>query len=247
MTDIDALFDARNIKALPTTRAVAKTIGSDRYFTGKACLNGHVASRRTNDKKCVDCVTERDRRRWDARKEIQNAKRSERRRKNLAEERAKARARWQQNLEEERAKARARYHADKLPKLLYQRRYRAENSDTAREAVRSWNRANKDKKLVHQRNYRARKAAAEGRHTAADIRKLRAAQKDNCACCGTGLEGKGHVDHIVSLKRGGSNWPDNLQLLCAACNIGKGARPFEEFIELRQAAPPPPPGTTRAQ
>lgn len=32
-----------------------------------------------------------------------------------------------------------------------------------------------------------------------------------------------HIDHIKPLSRGGDNDPDNLQLLCATCNIAKGA------------------------
>lgn len=35
---------------------------------------------------------------------------------------------------------------------------------------------------------------------------------------------KGHIDHITPLKLGGSNWPRNLQLLCASCNIIKNAK-----------------------
>ena len=33
-----------------------------------------------------------------------------------------------------------------------------------------------------------------------------------------------HVDHIMPLARGGPNTLDNLQLLCARCNLAKGAK-----------------------
>ena len=43
------------------------------------------------------------------------------------------------------------------------------------------------------------------------------------------------VDHIIPRSRGGTDHPDNLQLLCAACNSLKGNRSQAEFIaELRR-------------
>lgn len=47
-----------------------------------------------------------------------------------------------------------------------------------------------------------------------------------CCSCGIGV-GTGvtlHVDHIVPVSQGGLSQFDNLQTLCAPCNLGKGAR-----------------------
>jgi hypothetical protein len=38
-----------------------------------------------------------------------------------------------------------------------------------------------------------------------------------------------HCDHITPLSRGGSNLPENIQILCPACNMAKGARTMEEM------------------
>lgn len=41
--------------AVFTSRAAARKAGANRYFTGKACPNGHVADRYTLNGGCVDC------------------------------------------------------------------------------------------------------------------------------------------------------------------------------------------------
>lgn len=73
------------------------------------------------------------------------------------------------------------------------------------------------------RNRRALKRAAEGKHTAAEIEALYQRQRAKCANCLTSLKPCYHVDHIIPLARGGSNWISNIQLLCPTCNISKSA------------------------
>ena len=53
--------------------------------------------------------------------------------------------------------------------------------------------------------------------------------RDNWTCCSCGRSAKLHgvtlhVDHITPRSRGGTDQIDNLQTLCAKCNIGKGNR-----------------------
>lgn len=40
-------------------------------------------------------------------------------------------------------------------------------------------------------------------------------------CLSTGLKGPLVLDHIVSIRNGGSHHPDNLQVLCDSCNARK--------------------------
>jgi 5-methylcytosine-specific restriction endonuclease McrA len=91
--------------------------------------------------------------------------------------------------------------------------------------------ANPEKVRVHKHTRRARKAGAEGRFTAEDVKRIRCAQKDKCAVCRIGLKGRGHRDHIISLAAGGSNWPTNIQLLCGSCNHCKGAKDPIAFMQ----------------
>jgi hypothetical protein len=49
-----------------------------------------------------------------------------------------------------------------------------------------------------------------------------------CRYCGS-MEGPFHVDHVVSVKRGGSDDPENLVIACMACNLSKGSKSLQEW------------------
>ena len=91
--------------------------------------------------------------------------------------------------------------------------------------------ANKDKCYRHSAIRRARKQNAEGGHTKADILRILAAQKCKCIVCRTNIEKCYTVDHIVPLSRGGSDNPENLQMVCKSCNSKKGAKDPIEFMQ----------------
>lgn len=52
-------------------------------------------------------------------------------------------------------------------------------------------------------------------------------RKDPCSYCG-GFGGE--IDHIVPLKRGGTNADDNLAAACRSCNARKAARPLWRYL-----------------
>jgi len=84
--------------------------------------------------------------------------------------------------------------------------------------------------------YHTRKRSAPGRHTAADLVRLCAQQGGRCAAphCGASLTVSCTIDHKLPLSRGGSNYPDNLQLLCKSCNDSKSARTMDEWLQTRK-------------
>ncbi len=56
-------------------------------------------------------------------------------------------------------------------------------------------------------------------------------QKGHCTGCRFAFPFHSfHIDHIVPRSKGGTDHPDNLQLLCGACNSLKGDRPMEWLI-----------------
>ena len=101
--------------------------------------------------------------------------------------------------------------------------YYEANRDKVFARVAEWNAANPDGQRTRARNYRAKLHAAEGSHTAAEIKALHKAQKGKCVYCRTSLGASYHADHIVALSKGGSNRIANIQLTCGPCNNRKRA------------------------
>lgn len=113
------------------------------------------------------------------------------------------------------------------------KRWNKANAEKVAEGLRRWRAENPDKvKAIGSRN-RARRLGAEGHFTSEDTARIRSAQKDKCACCRIKLNGSGHLDHIIPVSKGGSNWPANLQWLCQPCNNSKKDKPPEEFMRQR--------------
>jgi 5-methylcytosine-specific restriction endonuclease McrA len=130
----------------------------------------------------------------------------------------KSRVLYAKNIDKERARTRA---------------YRLNNIEKETDRHRKFRREHPEICSAALRRRRARKLAAGGHHSPADIIRIRRLQKDRCACCRTGLLGKGQVDHIIALAAGGSDFAHNLQLLCRSCNRAKSARDPIEFMRSR--------------
>lgn len=96
---------------------------------------------------------------------------------------------------------------------------------------REWNKNNRDRLRARWQRRRAKKRGAGGVCTDADIQKMRDLQKGKCWWCGKKLPKRYHIDHRVPLSRGGTNWPSNLVLSCAFCNLSKGDRKPDEWSD----------------
>jgi 5-methylcytosine-specific restriction endonuclease McrA len=132
------------------------------------------------------------------------------------------------NPEKIRAASRRWREKNKQRKLEVGRAYQERNREKINQYSREWSRNNKELKLAYSRNRRAISKKADGTHTPDDVANIFNLQRGMCANCGCKLFKSGkkkmHVDHIMPLALGGSNWPSNLQCLCPTCNLRKSSK-----------------------
>ena len=114
-------------------------------------------------------------------------------------------------------------------KRLVERRDKAK----AAAVVAAWRKRNPEASRAMVAANRAKRLGAEGSFTGAEVRALFSKQKGCCAICRVKLAKGYHKDHIVPLKRGGSNYIENIQLLCQPCNSRKQAKDPIEFMQSR--------------
>lgn len=235
--------------------------GLSRYFSGLPCGRGHISERSTKWSACLECQSAKHKewlkanpervkqqRRTDYYKDVEKSRAKLRRRKIDNPEKVKLHAkRSYQKHREKRCASVLTYYLNNREKCLAEmRRWREQNPEKARAIARKWAQRHYDKIREWQlrnpekhRGYaRAAKAArrarlkeCEGKFTQADIDRLYKQQRGRCAYCRVPLKRKFHIDHIVSLADGGSNWPSNLQLCCQPCNSRKSARDPIEYAQ----------------
>lgn len=74
---------------------------------------------------------------------------------------------------------------------------------------------------------------AGGKFTAEDVRRIMRMQGSRCIYCKVDCSKTYHVDHIIPVSKGGSSWPENLQILCPRCNLSKSAKCPIAFAQER--------------
>lgn len=128
--------------------------------------------------------------------------------------------------EQEREERRLRWNAKERARSAHKRRMDgikprvmlADLSDDERRKRRA------EAKAVYRRNRKLKERSVDGSHTAEEVRAIHAAQRYKCAICRVSTKNHMHVDHIRPLALGGSNFAENLQILCPACNMRKAAK-----------------------
>lgn len=212
-------------------------IGAKFYFTGKPCIHGHIAERQTVKRGCVDC--NRIQSLAASRKKRSNPAYVEKERRANAKRAADLRATSPEYVvrKNEANRLYAKHKRETDPEYVaytkaIQRRLLDDPEYQARQRARlaRWNAENPGAKRAADNRRRTLERGANGKFSKEDVLLLQLAQGYACIYCGTSTKEKYHVDHVHPLSRGGSNWPDNLQILCPRCNMQKHDKTHEEFL-----------------
>lgn len=125
---------------------------------------------------------------------------------------------------------RAAYRKAKAEELrAYYRQYYEANKERWK-AIQAKSRAkHKDRIRAASARRRARERQATGAYTRYDVRIIHLSQGARCYYCDADINTGYHVDHLMPLSRGGTNWPENLACCCATCNLRKGNKTEAEF------------------
>lgn len=111
--------------------------------------------------------------------------------------------------------------------------WREKNKERHLSNVREWMNKNKDKVKSYRSNRKAKTRGKLGKLSNGLARNLYVLQKGKCACCRNKLANTYHMDHIIPLALGGLHVDKNIQLLCAPCNLSKGAAYPIDFMQKR--------------
>jgi len=215
---------------LPKTLEQARLLSSLTYFTGKACVNGHISERRVTGGKCIECSAESSKKHWAENKSCpeRKAKRAKYNSENKKTINEYVKSYRSENKEQVRARDRAYRKRNIDARRCLEKKWQKENVELIKEinkvASTLYRKNNPEKRKAAVQNCMANRKMAEGRYVAADVIRILKGQKMKCAACSVCLKKGYHMDHIFPLSKGGTNWPDNLQALCAACNLSKSAK-----------------------
>ncbi len=223
------------------TRKDAISQGLSYYFTGKPCKHGHLSKRFAVCGKCYECHEER--RKTDSYKEKvkerliknrdkMNAQRAEYRRKwranNKERDRQNDRNYKQKNKAKILERQRERYHADPDKHRAYQVNYNKKNLVKEKKKIyfAKWSKENRHLLRIKEGKRRALEYGANGEHTHEQAKQILINQNykcANCLCCIKERSSR-HLDHIMPLSKGGTNYISNIEWLCKSCNLRKNAK-----------------------
>lgn len=183
--------------------------------------------------KCKTCLYEQDRR-W----QLDNPEKDRIRKKTWWDTNAKEHSQnWACNQPENRDKERNRKrqwaldHADSERKR--KRQYQKDNPEKERVRKRAFYQSNGHLWRKYARERRLRRVHSEGHHTQDEVTQLYNSQNGKCFHCGASISSYFEEDHWIPISKGGSDWIENIRLLCKWCNRSKGNKLPHEWCPDR--------------
>lgn len=206
MTEIQIVYEGPIVK-----REDARANGQNRYFSGVPCRHGHLTQRNVSKGDCLSCVSVANKKQYD--------------RPGIKEKRKKYASQWYQENKEYVSEKSKKWMVDNYGSVsAYQSHQYYKHQDTRKLGVKRTALKYPLRKKANDVTRKARQRGAEGKFGRDDIEKMLLRQGNKCVYCKADITGNYHVDHIMPLILGGSNWPSNLQCLCPTCNMRKKAK-----------------------
>jgi 5-methylcytosine-specific restriction endonuclease McrA len=141
---------------------------------------------------------------------------------------------WNKLNPEKKKQSNANWKANNRGVYLTSRQRRYEkDADNRRSKSKEWRDQHPEMVRIQWKTRQSRERASVGDHSPNDIRVLYEDQCGQCAYCGIRLFDSFHVDHVIPISKGGSNWPDNLALTCEYCNLSKKDKLLAEWQAIR--------------
>lgn len=123
------------------------------------------------------------------------------------------------------------YSKNKEKAKEYSKKYNEENKEFIKELSAKYRKNNPEKIRIHNRNSKSRKKNAPGKMSKDIVSRLMVLQKGKCTACNKKLNNDYHLDHIIPLALGGTNFDSNIQLLHSICNKRKQAKHPVDFMQ----------------
>ncbi len=111
------------------------------------------------------------------------------------------------------------------------KKYYLDNKENIIEKVRKWRKDHPEKRAENNSKRRSLLKGQDFHFNSEDIRDKIEFYENRCFYCKEELD-KYHVDHMWPLSRGGSNTWENIAIACPTCNLSKGTKTAEEFMEV---------------